>query len=560
MTDQALWNEQLAAVVEHLQALVLADDASLVPPELVPSLEDLHRRATEQGELQDLCTAFMRIREMIETPERDLAQLLPEIFTLQDAIQDVSVHMTPEDASVEWETAALASRLAQLGKHDRYLLADVTGRGITVYLLTVQCAEGTYPADSRDLVSGDAGTTEGTTQDSIDAVGVETRSWVEERCAVVAELPDTRAGQCAFLVADEMPSGAELPPFLQDITVLPLDRGVLLQILNEPNREEEPRQTSVTVSPMHLDSLRFFRGWLPRGDAVAPALAQELSRTVQQFTGVTVPEIVDELREEVNQVAAMNSRRVLLSVGEGLAPVRREYREMVRDVLREVLANAVTHGIETPEERTAAGKDVRGTVRVFASVEEYQFVLRVVDDGRGIDEAEVKRGLARGNTASGLGRVRQVVTGSLKGTVTLKSSGRGTTVAVTLPHTAQSWNARFFSRQGTSYVVPAFAVVAIQQDGASGIVTDITGGQFLRHTGTLIPVIEPRGTRCTTSDEAPSLLILRSGDEMLALATDGSPEAAVAHFHTDGTVRVVHQEVLSAVVANAWPLRDATNA
>jgi two-component system chemotaxis sensor kinase CheA len=65
------------------------------------------------------------------------------------------------------------------------------------------------------------------------------------------------------------------------------------------------------------------------------------------------------------------------------------------DPLLHILRNAVDHGIETAAERTAAGKTARGLVRLEATVEGSRIILRVADDGRGIDALRVTRA-ARG--------------------------------------------------------------------------------------------------------------------------------------------------------------------
>ncbi|MBA2732771.1 MAG: Hpt domain-containing protein, partial [Acidobacteria bacterium] len=68
--------------------------------------------------------------------------------------------------------------------------------------------------------------------------------------------------------------------------------------------------------------------------------------------------------------------------------------EAMADPLLHILRNAVDHGIETPAERTAAGKSARGLVRLEASVEGSRIVLRISDDGRGIDSLHVTRAAA----------------------------------------------------------------------------------------------------------------------------------------------------------------------
>ena len=64
--------------------------------------------------------------------------------------------------------------------------------------------------------------------------------------------------------------------------------------------------------------------------------------------------------------------------------------EEINDPLIHLFRNAVDHGIETPEEREALGKPRRGTIKVEAAHEGDRIILRVSDDGRGIDPEKVK--------------------------------------------------------------------------------------------------------------------------------------------------------------------------
>lgn len=65
--------------------------------------------------------------------------------------------------------------------------------------------------------------------------------------------------------------------------------------------------------------------------------------------------------------------------------------ESVSDPLLHLLRNAVDHGVEPPAERLAAGKPARGRILLEAVSEGSRVLLRVADDGRGIDPESVAR-------------------------------------------------------------------------------------------------------------------------------------------------------------------------
>ena len=65
--------------------------------------------------------------------------------------------------------------------------------------------------------------------------------------------------------------------------------------------------------------------------------------------------------------------------------------EQIVDPMLHLVQNAITHGIETGEERQASGKEPTGTVTLSASHEGGAVLVEVMDDGRGIDPELLRR-------------------------------------------------------------------------------------------------------------------------------------------------------------------------
>lgn len=79
--------------------------------------------------------------------------------------------------------------------------------------------------------------------------------------------------------------------------------------------------------------------------------------------------------------------------------------EALADPLVHLVRNSVDHGIESPEERKAAGKPSMGTVKLAASQEGDHILLTITDDGKGMDpeklkEIAIKRGVMDADTAA----------------------------------------------------------------------------------------------------------------------------------------------------------------
>lgn len=69
----------------------------------------------------------------------------------------------------------------------------------------------------------------------------------------------------------------------------------------------------------------------------------------------------------------------------------------IGDPLVHLVRNAIDHGIEPPTDRTAAGKAAEGVVRIAASQEGNSIVIRIEDDGRGMQVEKIKaKALAKG--------------------------------------------------------------------------------------------------------------------------------------------------------------------
>lgn len=64
--------------------------------------------------------------------------------------------------------------------------------------------------------------------------------------------------------------------------------------------------------------------------------------------------------------------------------------EELGDILMHLVRNALDHGIETPEERKAAGKSEQGTISITCVRETKHIELRISDDGRGLDYEKIR--------------------------------------------------------------------------------------------------------------------------------------------------------------------------
>jgi signal transduction histidine kinase len=105
---------------------------------------------------------------------------------------------------------------------------------------------------------------------------------------------------------------------------------------------------------------------------------------------------VESLDKLAQRIAADHGKQVRL-VAAGLEQVPADWARPLRDVMIQLVRNAVVHGVEPGEARSAAGKEAAGLLQLQfrQTADGYELVFQ--DDGAGIDAAEVRRAaVARG--------------------------------------------------------------------------------------------------------------------------------------------------------------------
>lgn len=192
----------------------------------------------------------------------------------------------------------------------------------------------------------------------------------------------------------------------------------------------------------------------------------------------------------VRDVASARRKRVSLVIETGDVEVDTTVVEHLKDPITHMLRNAIDHGIEAPETRIARGKAPGGTIRIQASREHSGIVIRLADDGNGLDETSIaQRARARGldpdrldraellglifepgfttttevTDLSGRGVGMDVVrrnTEALRGSIAVASeAGAGTTITIRLPLTVALIEGFAVAAGGETYVLPIDTIV-----------------------------------------------------------------------------------------------------
>ena len=102
------------------------------------------------------------------------------------------------------------------------------------------------------------------------------------------------------------------------------------------------------------------------------------------------PRMVRDLSQKLN-------KQVRLELHGEETELDKSVADEVGDPLVHIVRNAIDHGIELPAERQASGKAMEGLVRIAASQEGNSIVIRIQDDGKGLQVDRIKaKALSRG--------------------------------------------------------------------------------------------------------------------------------------------------------------------
>jgi two-component system chemotaxis sensor kinase CheA len=281
-------------------------------------------------------------------------------------------------------------------------------------------------------------------------------------------------------------------------------------------------------------------------------------------------QVFDRFPRLVRDAAQAAGREVEFVVEGKEIELDRSLLEEVADALVHLLRNAVDHGLEPPEARAAAGKPRAGRLVLSAVRDRSAAVLRVVDDGRGIDrervlararqlglveagraaltDDEVVRLIARpgfstaervtGLSGRGVGidaviaKVRM-----LGGAVQVRSAdGAGTTVELRLPVTLAIIGAVLAQVGDERYAVPMTHVQGTVELSAAQAQT-LRGREVMRLRDEVLPLVHLRdvvGLRRGT-DDGGQVVIVERADRRAGLVVDrllGQQEIVVKPLDT----------------------------
>jgi two-component system chemotaxis sensor kinase CheA len=340
-----------------------------------------------------------------------------------------------------------------------------------------------------------------------------------------------------------------------------------------------PGQSVIRVDPERIDRLIDLVGELVINQAmlaqrvgeygIAPSsnlamgldeleqLTREIQDSVMAIRAQPVKSVFQRMPRLVREVANMTGKQARLVMDGENTEVDKTVIERLSDPITHMLRNAIDHGLESPEERRAAGKNPEGVVRLAALHRSGRIVIEVQDDGKGINRERVfsiavKKGLISPDVqltdeeidnliflpgfstadkisdVSGRGVGMDVVKRSVQalgGRISITSRpGLGSTFTLSLPLTLAVLDGMVVDVAGETLVVPLAAIVESLRPKAEEVRPLGPVGSVLAVRDSFVPLIDvglALGYRNTSPSPTEGVVLLVEGE-------DGSRAALVA--------------------------------
>jgi len=254
-------------------------------------------------------------------------------------------------------------------------------------------------------------------------------------------------------------------------------------------------------------------------------LIEEIRNGTLGLRMVPVGETFSRFRRVVRDTASSLGKEVNFEIVGGDAELDKSMVEKIADPLMHLVRNSLDHGLETAQERLAAGKPAAGKLILSARHETGAILIRIEDDGRGINRERVlqrawNRGLVEQGVVppdddihmlifepgfstaeqvtnlSGRGVGMDVVRRNieaLRGSIRLNSNpGKGLQVDIRLPLTLAIIDGFMVGVGASKFVLPLEAVVEVIESGGNHVRVDERGRHCLELRGAVLPVVRLR--------------------------------------------------------------------
>ncbi len=286
-------------------------------------------------------------------------------------------------------------------------------------------------------------------------------------------------------------------------------------------------------------------------------LTYDLQQTAMSLRMVSLNLLFSKLERAARDAAQVLSKPISFSTKGNEQELDKTIVDSLSDALTHMVRNAVDHGIETPEERVAAGKNPEGNITLIGFRSGGSFVIEVRDDGRGMDPSKIlakaqKLGLVGDGSGfsekqifdlifengfstkdaatdlSGRGVGMDVVKEKileLKGSYEIESKmGQGSCFRIHLPLTLAIFNAMIVRVGTEKFIIPNSDVDEVSRLNVEKIQTSNVNQGLLQIRDQVYAVVDLRKElfqkSVTTRNSQVTVLLVRKAKQPYALLID----------------------------------------
>jgi two-component system, chemotaxis family, sensor kinase CheA len=251
-------------------------------------------------------------------------------------------------------------------------------------------------------------------------------------------------------------------------------------------------------------------------------VTRDLQDVGMRMRMVPVAGVFQKMARLVRDLSRRSGKQVRLATsGEG-TEMDRSMVEQIADPLVHMIRNAVDHGLEPAEARTAAGKPAVGQIRLSAYHEGGSVIIEIADDGKGLDkDAIVRKAMEKGLIASADGMTDAEIHGlifapgfstaakvteisgrgvgmdvvkrnieAMRGRVVITSTpGAGTTFKLVLPLTLAIIDGMLVACGAERYIIPTLSIVESIQPDRKMLVSLAQTNEMINLRGEILPLL-----------------------------------------------------------------------
>ena len=286
------------------------------------------------------------------------------------------------------------------------------------------------------------------------------------------------------------------------------------------------------------------------------SLVSDIRDTALELRMVPIGETFSRFRRVVRDVSNELNKDIALTITGGETELDKTVVEKINDPLTHLIRNSLDHGIETPEQRTAAGKPAQGNIQLNAYHESGHIVIQIVDDGGGLNTEKIlAKAIANGliledhdlsqqeifnlifeaglstkqqaSNLSGRGVGMDVVKRNieaLRGSVSIDSEeGDGTTITIQLPLTLAIIDGFMVETEQERYIIPLSMVDECVEMDANEWEID-TVQHYVNLRGEVLPYLHLgdyfHNRKSQKNDKRESLVVVRFGQTKVGFVVE----------------------------------------